>query len=153
MYIDTSKIRSKTGKTYIRHLLRRCYRENGKIKHETIANLSHCSEAEMQAMKLGLKYKHNLEQLGCKKIEVASKKGKSIGTVWLLWSVAKKLGIQKALGNNEQGKLALWQIFSRIIEQGSRLSSVRLAARHACEILELPSFTEDDLYKNLDWLA
>lgn len=153
MYIDTSKIRNKSGKIYIRHLLRRCYREDGKIKHETIANLSHCSEVEIKAMKLALKHKHDLTQVGCDKTEVTSKKSKSIGAAWLLMSVAKRLGIQKALGNSEQGKLALWQIFSRIIEQGSRLSSVRLATRHAHEILELQPFSEDDLYSNLDWLA
>jgi len=153
MYIDTSKICNKSGKIYVRHLLRRCYREDGKIKHETIANLSHCLEAEIKAMKLALKHKDDLTQVGCAKTEVTSKKSKVIGASWLLLSVAKRLGIQKALGNSEQGKLALWQIFSRIIEQGSRLSSVRLATRHAHEILELQPFTEDDLYSNLDWLA
>lgn len=153
MYIDTSKIRNKSGKIYIRHLLRRCYREHGKIKHETIANLSYCSEAEINAMKLALKHKHDLTQVGCEKTEITSRKGKSIGAAWLLLSVAKRLGIQKALGDSEQGKLALWQIFSRITEPGSRLASVRLATRHAHEILELQPFTEDDLYNNLDWLA
>jgi transposase len=153
MYIDTSKIRNKSGKTYTRHLLRRCYRENGKIKHETVANLSHCAEAEINAMKLALKHKEDLTQLCCDKTQVLSKKSKSIGAVWLLWLVAKRLGIPKALDNSEQGKLALWQIFSRIIEQGSRLSSVRLATRHTHEILELQPFSEDDLYSNLDWLA
>lgn len=151
MYIDTSKIRSKNGKVYIRHLLRRCYREDGKIKHETIANLSHCSEAEVQAMKLALKHKQDLTKLGSKE-EITTRKGKSIGAIWLLLSMAKRLGIQEALGNSKQGKLALWQIFARVIEQGSRLSSVRLAERQTYEILGLSNFNENDLYKNLDWL-
>lgn len=153
MYIDTAKIRAKSGKIYERHLLRRCYRERGKIKHETIANLSHCSAEEIKAMKLALKHKSNLAELGERETRILLKKGKSIGAVWLLLAMAKRLGIQKALGNSNQGKLALWQIFSRIIEQGSRLSSTRLAERHAHEILGLPSFNENDLYENLDWLA
>ena len=42
----------------------------------------------------------------------------------------------------------------RVLEQGSRLSAVRLANAHAaCDILELEDFHEDDLYDNLDWLA
>jgi len=41
----------------------------------------------------------------------------------------------------------------RVIDQGSRLSAVRLAGTHAaCEILEVDPFHEEHLYANLDWL-
>ncbi len=63
------------------------------------------------------------------------------------------MGLQAALGSTRQGKLVLWQIIARVIDQGSRLSAVRLAASHAaCDILGLERFNEDDLYANLDWL-
>jgi transposase len=153
MYIDTSTICTKTGKIYTRHLLRECYRENGRIKHRTLANLSACSEQEIKAMKIALKYKENLPELRCRKMAVEATQGKSVGAVLLLYHLAKRLGIEKALGNSREGRLALWQIFARVIEQGSRLSSVRLAERHACELLGLNYFNEDDLYENLGWLA
>src|SRR3989475_8615508 len=52
------------------------------------------------------------------------------------------------------GKLALWQVIARVIDQGSRLSAVRLAMSHAaCDVLGLGPFDEDTLYENLDWLA
>ena len=51
MYIDTSHI-TRCGKTYTRHLLRESYRANGKVLHRTIANVSHCSEAEIAALRL-----------------------------------------------------------------------------------------------------
>ena len=54
MYIDTSHI-TRGGKTYTRHLLRESYRANGKVLHRTIANVSHCSEAEIEAMRLALR--------------------------------------------------------------------------------------------------
>ena len=54
MYIDTSHI-TRGGKTYTRHLLRESYRANGKVLHRTIANLSHCSTAEIEAMRSGLR--------------------------------------------------------------------------------------------------
>jgi len=67
--------------------------------------------------------------------------------------MARQLGIVEALGNSRQGKLALWQVISRVIDQGSRLSAVRLAGSHAaCDILGLAPFNEDNLYENLDWL-
>jgi hypothetical protein len=43
---------------------------------------------------------------------------------------------------------------ARVIDQGSRLSAVRLAMAHAaCDVLGLGTFDEDTLYENLDWLA
>ncbi|HAG52018.1 MAG TPA: IS1634 family transposase, partial [Deltaproteobacteria bacterium] len=58
------------------------------------------------------------------------------------------------LGTTKHGKLALWQVIARAIDQGSRLSAVRLAATHAaCDVLGLDKFDEDDLYNNLDWLS
>jgi len=68
--------------------------------------------------------------------------------------VARALGIERALGEGREGQLALWQIIARVIDQGSRLSAVRLARSHASgEILGLGRFDEDDLYANLDWLS
>jgi len=63
MFVGSCTYQS-SGKTYTRHLLRESFRENGKVKHRTLANLSHASPDEIQAMKLALKNKHRLEQLG-----------------------------------------------------------------------------------------
>ncbi len=74
--------------------------------------------------------------------------------MWLLVEMARQLGVADALGRTRQGRLALWQVVARLIDQGSRLSAVRLATRHvACDVLNLEGFDEDDLYGNLDWLA
>lgn len=79
--------------------------------------------------------------------------GQSIGAIWLLAELARELGITSALGSERAGRLALWQVLARAIDQGSRLSAVRLARVHACGILDLPRFDEDDLYQNLGWLT
>ena len=63
MFVDSCTYKV-NGKTYTRHLLRESFRENGKVRHRTLANLSKASDAEIQAMKLALKNKHQLEQLG-----------------------------------------------------------------------------------------
>jgi transposase len=82
------------------------------------------------------------------------KKGPAIAAVYSLMQIAQRLGITDALGNTREGKLALWQVFARTITQGSRLSAVRLAITHAaCDLMNMGSFTEDDLYSNLDWLS
>jgi transposase len=152
MYVDTAYIKQK-GKTYVRHLLRESYREDGKVKHRTIANLSRCSPQEIEAVKLALKHKKDLCLLGSVK-EIKVSQGLRIGAVWLLSVLARRLGITQALGKTRQGKLALWQVMARLIDQGSRLSAVRLARSHgACEVLGLEVFNEDHLYSNLAWLA
>ena len=157
MYLDT--VKNKQGdKVYIRHLLRESYREGKKVKHRTIANLSHCSPDEIEAVRLALKHKKQLTGLldgATKSAEGATlKQGLSVGAVWVITDIARQIGITAALGNTNEGKLALWQVIARIIDQGSRLSAVRLAGYHAaCDIVGLGRFNEDHLYTNLDWLA
>ena len=153
MYVDTSHI-IRGGKTYTRHLLRESYRANGKVLHRTIANVSHCSAAEIEALRLALRHKEDLEHLGTVQDAVTLKQGVSFGAVWTVYHVARRLGIAQALGTTREGKLALWQVMARVIAQGSRLSAVRLAMAHAaCDVLGLDTFDEDTLYENLDWLA
>ena len=153
MYVDTSRI-TRSGKTYTRHLLRESYRAHGKVLHRTIANVSHCSEAEIAALRLALRHKEHLEHLGTIQDAITLQQGVSFGAVWTVYHVARRLGIEKALGTTRAGKLALWHVVARVIDQGSRLSAVRLAMSHAaCDVLGLDTFDEETLYENLDWLA
>jgi len=153
MYVDSSTSR-KGIKSYTRHLLRESYREGKKVKHRTIANLSHCSEEEIAAIRLALRHKKNLSELTVKEKSFSQKQGLSAGAVWLIYDIARQLGIVDAFGTTRHGKLGLWQVMARVIDQGSRLSAVRLAGSHAaCDVLGLGKFDEDDLYDNLDWLC
>ena len=155
MFISRSKFKTKSGKIYQSVLLRESYRENGRVKKRTIANLGRCSEQEIQAIELALKHKHNLSNLGSFSDSVSIKEGLSIGGVWAIYQVAKKLGIVEALGNHRKGQLALWQVVCRVLEQGSRLSAVRLDQTYAiASVLSLKKgFDEDTLYRNLAWLS
>jgi hypothetical protein len=156
MYVDTCTVRAK-DKRYTRVLLRESFRQDGKVKHRTIANLSKCSEQEVAAIKLALKHKHDLESLTrgeAADVAYTLRQGASAGAVAVLEGLARQLGIADALGHDRQGKLALWQVIARVIDQGSRLSAVRLATSHACcDLLGLDAFNEDHLYANLAWLS
>ncbi|VFN03182.1 MAG: transposase, IS4 family [Candidatus Kentron sp. G] len=153
MYVDYCKVRNK-NKTYYRALLRESYRENGKVKKRNIANLGACSEEEVKAIRLALQHKGNLTTFDFINDNLKFLQGPSLGAVWLVNTIASRIGISEALGNSRQGKLALWQVIARVIDQGSRLSAVRLANNHgACDILDLEPFNEKHLYQNLDWLA
>ena len=153
MRLDTIH-KTVNGKTYTSHLLRQAYRDGGKVRHRTIANLTGCPELEIAAIRLALEHKGDLAQLGSLRENLALKQGLSVGAVFTLDAVAKRLGIPQALGNSQEARRALWQVLARVIDQGSRLSAVRLASRHAaCDVLGLEAFDEEDLYVNLDWLT
>jgi transposase len=152
MFIDDATF-TRNGKTYRRVLLRNSYRFNGQVHHDTLANLSHCSDDEIRAIKLALKHKAQLTQVGDLREEVSSRQGLAVGAVWVLHQLAKRLGVVKALGQSRTAKLALWLVLASVIAQGSRLSAVRLAPQHAvCDLLGLEAFNEDDLYQAMDWL-
>jgi transposase len=154
MYLDRSKI-TVNGKTYHRVLLRQSYRQDGKVKHRTMANLSACSDEEIKAIELAFKHKKDLDSLRPSSPgPLHLRQGLCFGAVWVLHQLAQRTGIIAALGCDRQGSLALWQVIARAIDQGSRLSAVRLACSHAaCDILGLDPFNEDQLYPNLAWLT
>lgn len=152
MFIDDQTF-TQNGKIRKRVLLRNSYRVNGKVRHNTIANLSQCSDEEIEAIKLALKHKGDLEKLTKASEQVKTKQGLAVGAVWVLHQLSQRLGINKALGQSRDANLVLWLVLATVIEQGSRLSATRMAQRHAvCDILQLDSFNEDDLYKAMNWL-
>lgn len=153
------RVKSKrNNKVYEQILLRESYREPGAtrstVKKRTLLNLTNYPAELVQAIELALKHKNDLTSL-CSVDDIKFEQGPSIGGVFVLAQLAKRLGIEKSLGATDNGKLALWQVIARVLDQGSRLSSVRLAKTMAAvEVLGIHrSFCEDHLYKNLAWLA
>lgn len=155
MYITKPARKSKNGKTYETILLRESYREGRRVKNRTLANLTHCKPQEIAALELALQYKNDLTTLASLNESVRLQQGPSVGSVYAVYQVAKRLGIAPALGNSFSGKLALWQVIARVLEQGSRLSAVRLAQTHAAgDVLGITrGFDEETLYANLKWLS
>jgi len=155
MYIETVSTK-RGGRVYTCVLLRESFREGEKVKHRTIANLTSRPDDEIAALRFALKHKGQLpaEASILDQVEPSCEQGLSVGAIIALSEVAERLGITQSLGRSRQAKLALWQVIARIIQHGSRLGAVRLAETHAaCDILSLGGFIEDDLYRNLDWLA
>lgn len=154
MYLTETSRLGPNGTVYRCVLLRQAYREGGKVKNRTLANLSHCTPQEVAAIRLALHHKDDLAVLGTLQ-SAPLQEGRSVGAVWVIYEMARRLGIKAALGMDVSGKLALWQVIARVLDQGSRLSAVRLAQTHAgCEVLQLTrGFDENDLYDNLTWLA
>ena len=129
-------------------LIRESFREDGKVKNRTIANISTWPAPRIAALRLLLRGELDLASAA----EPTS--GPAFGLLHALHQVASDLGITGALGHTRLGKLALFLVLARIAHQGSRLSAVRWARDHAvAEVLGLAAFDEDDLYGALDDLC
>jgi len=153
------RIKSKQGnKVYVKILLRESYREPGggrsAVKKRTLLNLTKYPPEVVQAIELALRHRSDLAALSSIQ-DVKLEQKSSVGGVYTVLQVARQLGFEKALGTNQAGKLAMWQVIARTLFQGSRLSAVRLVKFYAAaEIVGFKSgFCEDDLYENLTWLS
>ena len=154
MCVDTSRSRRSNGTIQVRHLLRESHRINGKFVKKTIANISHLSDGEVEALRLALRHKEELSELGIASRDIKLQQGPSIGSAFALREIANHLGIEQALGTDINGKLALWQVLARVMDQGSRLSAVRLGRLHSADqLLGTGAFNENKLYSNLKWLS
>jgi transposase len=130
-------------------LLREGYRQDGKIKMRTIANLSKWAPERIEALKRCLKGEFD-GIVG----ELGPTTGRTFGTLFVLAQMADRLEITRALGRTRFGKLALFLVLARVSDQRSRLSAVRWAKDHCvAEILGLDAFDEKELYSTLDWVA
>jgi hypothetical protein len=137
MYIETVSTK-RAGKTYKCILLRESFRECGKVKHRTIANLTNRPDDEIAAIRFALQHKGQLPDGASMLDEMKPdcEQGLSVGAIIVISEVAERLGITQSLGHSRESKLALWQVIARIIQHGSRLGAVRLAETHAaCDIL------------------
>ena len=130
-------------------LLRESFRDKGKVKNRTLANLSHWNPARIEALRRALR--GDFDQAAASS---AVALGPIFGLLFVLKQIAEALGISTALGHTAMAKLGLFLILARVAHQGSRLSAVRWAEDHAVsEVLGLGSFDEDDLYAALDDLC
>ena len=129
-------------------LLRESYREGGKVKTRTIANLTKWPPERIAAMERLCKGEFD----GWTGGDVTS--GEVFGGLFALKHLVDQVGITRVLGTAAEGRLALFLTLARIAHGGSRLSAVRWAGQHAVsDVLGIEGFDEDDLYAALDWLA
>ena len=129
-------------------LLRESYRQDGKVKNRTLANLTHWTPARIEALRRALR--GDFDHLG----DLSPTCGPVFGLLYTLKEIADQLGLTSALGRSRLAKLSLFLVCARLAHQGSRLSAVRWAEDQAvAETLGLGVFDEDDLYAALDDLC
>ena len=143
--------RAYKGKVYRTHLLRRSYREEGKVKNETLGNLSHLPESLIEIIRRSLQGETYvpLDQA----LEVIS--SRPHGHVHAVALAIERLGLASLLGSKASGEreLVLSMVAARVVAPHTKLATTRwwhtstLAADFG-----VSTANEDDLYAAMDWL-
>jgi hypothetical protein len=137
-------------------LLRESYREGGKVKNRTLANLSSWPEAKVEALSRALK---GLPPAGLEgMVEVA--RSLPHGHVAAVLGTLRQLGLEELIDPepSRQRDLAVAMVVAQVIAPDSKLAIARgrqagTAASSLGEVLHLGGCDEDDLYAAMDWLA
>jgi hypothetical protein len=137
-------------------LLRESYREGGKVKNRTVANLSSWPEAKVEALSRALK---GLPPAGLEgMVEVA--RSLPHGHVAAVLGTIRELGLEELIDPepSRQRDLVSAMAVAQVTGPGSKLAIARglqeaTAASSLGEVLHLGGCDEDDLYGAMDWLA
>src|SRR6185312_5177628 len=132
-------------------LVRRTYRDGGKVRHETLANLSALPADAVAVIEATLKG----ERLVPAAHAVAITASLPHGHVAAVHAMAGKLGLPGLLGPAcRQRDLALALVISRVVRPGSKLAtrSWRDDTTLGAD-LEVAGASTDEIYAAMDWLA
>jgi len=152
MYIETVPNRNSNPTI----LLRESFRDEGKVKKRTLANLTKVPTEFVEGLKKLLKGATVVE-----KLEQAFEVVRSLphGHVAAVLGTMKKLKLSRAIGSESdwQHPLVLAMIAARIIDPKSKLATARgldteTASNSLAQELCLESLDEEALYQAMDWL-
>jgi hypothetical protein len=139
------------ARDYSSAYLRRTYRDGGKVKNETVANLSALPDHVIDLIDAGLKGRH-LVPAG---EAVTITRSLPHGHVAAVHAMARQLGLPALLGPaSRQRDLAMALVIARVAAPASKLSTlawwsdVTLGAD-----LDVAGASTDDIYAAMDWLV
>ena len=136
-------------------LLRESYRDEGKVKTRTLANLSHWPEHKVQTLKRALKGLPAAADLS-EAFEIT--RSLPHGHVAAVLGTARALGIEELIDRTASRRrdLVTAMLVAQVIAPGSKLATARgLRAETATsslgQLLGVTGCDEDDLYAAMDW--
>jgi hypothetical protein len=137
-------------RVYETHLLRRSYRQDGKVKNETLANLSHLPAATIDLVRASLDGEAFVPATG---VQVA--RSLPHGHVAAVWVQARALGLPELLGPaGRMRDIAAALIVARVVRPASKVATRRWWTDSTLATdLGVADASRDEVYAALDWLA
>jgi len=137
---------------YEAHLLRRSYREGGKVKNETLANLSRLPRETVELVRRSLRGEQFLSAVDG--FEVC--RSLPHGHVAAVLGIARQLDLARLLDREASPERArvLAMVVQQVLRPGSKLACTRaLGQSTLAEELAVEGVDADELYAALDWLG
>ncbi len=139
------------GREYVSWLLRNSYREGGKVKKQTLANLSHLPEPIIALVRRGLAG----ETLALGADGLAISRSLPHGAVAAVLGTLRGLGLEPLIERrpSRQRDLVTAMIVARVLDPASKLATAqRWADSSLGGLLQVADADADELYGALDWL-
>ena len=150
VHVVTTRRRYK-DREYQTHLLRRSYREDGRVKNETLGNLSHLPDALIDLVRRALRGEAFVPAAA--RLEVL--RSRPHGHVQAVRLAMQRLGVESLIGSRpsaERERICAL-IAARILAPHTKLATTRWW--HTSTLAEEFGVTEadeDDVYEAMDWL-
>ncbi len=150
MHVSVTR-RHYKDKLYETTLLRRSYREGGKVKSETLANLSHLPPETIALIRQSLAGKTHVEA----GVDWEIERSLPHGHVAAVWAQAKALGLAELMGSpSPERDLAMALVIARVLRPASKLATTRWwQTTTLASDLAVSDASTDDVYAAMDWLA
>lgn len=151
MHVATIQ-RKHGGRTYVSHLLRQSYRHDGKVKHRSLANLSHLPDCLLDLVRRFLQG----EVFLAANETVRTLDTKPHGHVEAILTTCRQLDLENLLASkpSRQRSLVLALIVQRLLSPCSKLASLRYwRSTTLTDELELGDVNTAEVYQALDWLG
>ncbi|HQU00574.1 MAG TPA: transposase [Acidimicrobiales bacterium] len=150
MHVATTR-RQHKDKIYETHLLRRSYREDGKVKNETLANLSYLPPDTIQLIRESLAGKSHV--IVGEGFELT--RSLSHGHLAAVSVMANQLGLPDLLGPAcKERDIAYALILARVVHPRPKLATTKWwADTTLSRDLGLEDVGTDDVYGAMDWLG
>ena len=122
IHVVTNRRQGK-GREYVTHLLRRSYREAGKVRNETVGNISHLPEGLVELVRAGLRG----ESVGVLSDAFAIERSLPAGHVNAALAMSGRLELGRLLDRSpsRERDLVLAMVCQRAIAPASKLATVR----------------------------
>jgi transposase len=144
-------VRRYRGKTYVTTLLRTSFRQDGKVKHRTLGNLSHLPDNLIDIIRRALQG----EAFTAAPELIQTHHTRPHGHVHVILGVIRKLGLDSLIAStpSRQRDLVLALIAERLLFPCSKLAATRhWHTTTLAEELGVADATETEVYQAMDWL-
>jgi Transposase DDE domain len=151
-HVATIRTKGKNGVQYTSYLLRRSYREGGKVRHENLGNLSHLAPEIIDAVRKMLAGRVLVDLDEQFQIESSLPHGH----VAAVLGVLRELDLERLLSRERcrERDLAVAMICQLVLAPASKLSMTRRFSQTTLsDELRLGDVTEAELLSAMDWLA